>query len=127
MVGEPEPFLDRRPHALGQLGCTVRIGACQEHGDRIFGVARDPVVLAEILPDQDPEPLENLVADAVAVLLVDGRQVIDVEENQRNRIAEPAARSTSFASTASNSGRVCSVVSLSMIAVSLGSSCARSV
>ena len=89
MIHELEPFLDRGAHALGELARMRRIGSRQQHHDGIFGVTRDPVVLPEVLPDQDPEPLENPIADSVAVPLVDRRQMIDVEENQRHRL--PAA------------------------------------
>jgi hypothetical protein len=84
-------------------------------------------VLAEILANQDPQPLENLVADAVAVLLVDRRQAIDVEEDQRDAVAEPAGALELLGEDGVEQRPVCSVVSLSMTAVSLGSSCALGV
>jgi hypothetical protein len=37
----------------------------------------------------DAEPLEDPIADAVAMLRVDVGQIIDVEEDHRNGIAEP--------------------------------------
>ena len=86
MVGEPQPLFDRVPHAFGQVGGLLGVGPRQQDGHRVFGVPRHPVVLPKILPDQNAEPFEHLVADAVAVVLVDGRQPIDVEENQRDRI-----------------------------------------
>ena len=92
VIGEPEALFDGGAHPLGELARVLGVGARQQHGDRILGVARDPVVLAEVLPHQDAEPLEDLVADAVAVLLVDRRQAIDVEQDQREREAEPRRR-----------------------------------
>jgi hypothetical protein len=44
-------------------------------------------VLAEVGPQQDAESFEHLVAHPVSVFPVDGRQPIDVEEDQRNREA----------------------------------------
>jgi len=54
----------------------------------VVRVPRDPVVVAEIFPNQNPEPLQNLVADPVPVLFVDGRQSIDVEQDEREELSE---------------------------------------
>jgi hypothetical protein len=51
-------------------------------------MSRDPVVLAKIGAHQNAEAFEDFVAHAVPVFLVDRREMIDVEQNQRKRIAE---------------------------------------
>ena len=73
-----------RTRSASSTACSTSVRASRID-DRVFGIARDPVVLAEIRPHQDAEALEHLVADAVPIVLVDRRQVIDVEEDQRNR------------------------------------------
>ena len=90
VIHEPETLFHGTANPFGQLGGVVRIGVREQHRDGIFRVPRDPVVLTEVLPNQNAEPLENPVADTVAMFLVDLRQVIDVEEDQRNRMADPA-------------------------------------
>ena len=52
-------------------------------------MARDPVVRAEEAPREDPGPLEQAVADAPAVLAVDLREIVDVEEQQGERVLVP--------------------------------------
>jgi hypothetical protein len=47
------------------------IGLRQDDDDRVLGVARHPVALAEIRPHENAEPLQDLVADAVAEVFID--------------------------------------------------------
>ena len=89
VVLQDKPMLHRFAEPRGQQGRLIDGRFREEHGDRVVAVARDPVVRAEEAPREDAGALEEPVADAPAVLAVDLRQIVDVEEQQRERVLVP--------------------------------------
>jgi hypothetical protein len=89
MIREAEPIGDRRANDFGELVGVIGVGARQHHRDGVVAMPRDPVMLTERLPNQDAKPLEDAVADDAAVLVVELREAIDVEDHDRERVAKP--------------------------------------
>ena len=71
MIGELQALFDRRSQPFRQFGRMFRVEPQQQHRNRIVADAAGPVVLPEEPFDEDAQPLEQAIADAVAVLLVD--------------------------------------------------------
>ena len=89
VVLQNEPMLHHFAEPRGQQGRLIDGRLRKEDGDRVVPVARDPVVRPEVAPREDAGALEQAIADAPAVLAVDLRQVVDVEEEERERVLVP--------------------------------------
>ena len=81
-----------RPAGAGVARPASRLRVGVRHQDREL-VAADPegaVGVADHLGDEAPHPLEQLVARRVALRVVDELEVVEVEDQQRDRHAIPA-------------------------------------
>ena len=89
MVRKAESIRDRRANDFSEVVGVIGVGARQHHRDGVVAVPREPVVLTERLANQHAEPLQDTVADDAAVLVVELRETIDVEDHERERVAKP--------------------------------------
>src|SRR6185295_10662841 len=74
------------PHAFGDGEGAGEVGLGEEDGELLAAVAGDDVGLADGLAEGGGQVAEHLVPHLVAVGLVDVLEVVEVEEEQRQRV-----------------------------------------
>ena len=85
-IGSLMESMSRRRDPLEQL---ARLEALDEHGELVAADARRRVGVADDGVDAIGEGDDHGVADVVAELVVDRLEAVEVEVQQRDRLAEP--------------------------------------
>ena len=81
--------LDRPAHLLGGLGGALLVGVGQQHHELLAAVPNRQVDRSDVAREQAGEGLQHLVADGVAVLVVDQLEAVEVEVDDRERLVGP--------------------------------------
>ena len=77
--------LDERPELLAQRRAFLDVGLGQDQHELLAAVAADHVAGPEVRGDRLGDPAQDDVARGVAVGVVDGLEVVDVDEGDRER------------------------------------------
>src|SRR5205814_6047120 len=83
------PLLERRAQPLGEVLRALDVRAREEDRELLAAPARDVVNLSYRLEDGLGELPQDEVAGRMPVAVVDRLEVVEVGEDQRERIAEP--------------------------------------
>jgi len=81
---------DRAADAFGHHRGVGDAGMRQQRRELLAAGAREQVVRTQLLQAGPGQELQGLVADVVAVVVVDALEVVDVQHQQRQRIPDPA-------------------------------------
>ena len=79
--------LDGAAHAFSHLLCGKRLGIRHHHDKFLATKARDDVDATHRLAEAFGAFAQHFVADIMAVLVVDGLEVVNVQHQQRHRRA----------------------------------------
>ena len=80
------------PDALGDLGASGEIGTRQHRDQLLAAIAGRQVLLANFFAQHLGHQAQHLVADAVAEIVVEGLEVVDVEHQHAERLAPVRGR-----------------------------------
>ena len=78
---------DERPQLLGEDRALLDVGLGEDEHEFLAAVAADHVGRPQVLGDRLGHAAQDDVADGVAVGVVDGLEVVDVDEGDRQRPA----------------------------------------
>ena len=94
-AGDAEPAqverADRGPDALPDLERDLRARVAQQDDELLAAVAGRDVVLADGRHDRPADRAQDLVAGRVAVRVVEHLELVDVDHQDADRVARPAA------------------------------------
>ena len=76
---------DRGDEAVGGELRPLAVGARQQHGELVAADPRDDVVRAQRVPQRGSRGVNDLVADVMAERVVDGLEVVEVDQHHRAR------------------------------------------
>ena len=86
---------DRRAQALGHRKGVMGGEAGQQHGELLAADAEDGVLVADGAAQGLGDLAQRLVADRMAVRVVDALEVVDVDRREREGGVGPSARARS--------------------------------
>ena len=88
MIAKPHALLHRDSNPFGEAFRIEALNIGHQDGKHTLGEPADPVGFAEIIPDHNPDALDHPVSGPAAMLVIDLVEVVDVNHDDCERVAE---------------------------------------